>query len=187
MEHFIRVTMERADLAQKLDESIFPNNVVYESAQGATVLDIPLPRKLSEEEAEEFANHLHSYLLDEGYSDFDIEISTDSQDAIEEETYEGDDFFLEYGVMWFNEDDELDEADYHGRSVPLGKPMRGDVKKFKVYVRKPGGNIIKVNFGDPNMRIKKSNPARRRSFRARHNCDNPGPRHKARYWSCRKW
>ena len=64
----------------------------------------------------------------------------------------------------------------------------GDVKKFKVYVRDPKTkNIKKVNFGDPNMRIKKSNPARRRSFRARHNCANPGPRTKARYWSCRKW
>jgi len=80
------------------------------------------------------------------------------------------------------------EAEYRGRKVKLGKPMRGDVKKFKVYVRDPKTkNIKKVNFGDPNMRIKKSNPARRRSFRARHNCANPGPRTKARYWSCRKW
>jgi hypothetical protein len=84
--------------------------------------------------------------------------------------------------------DKLEEAKYQGRSVPLGKPMRGDVKKFKVYVRDPStGNIKKVNFGDPNMKIKKSNPKRRKSFRARHNCDNPGPRTKARYWSCRKW
>ena len=82
----------------------------------------------------------------------------------------------------------LQEAEYHGRKVPLGKPMRGDVKKFKVFVKDPSsGNVKKVNFGDPNMRIKKSNPARRKSFRARHNCDNPGPRTKARYWSCRKW
>ena len=80
------------------------------------------------------------------------------------------------------------EAEYQGREVKLGKPMAGDVKKFKVYVRNPKtGKTVKVNFGDPNMRIKKSNPARRRSFRARHNCDNPGPRTKARYWSCRKW
>lgn len=82
----------------------------------------------------------------------------------------------------------LEEAEYQGRSVPLGKPMKGDVKKFKVYVKDPKtGNVKKVNFGDPNMRIKKSNPARRKSFRARHNCANPGPRTKARYWSCRKW
>jgi hypothetical protein len=82
----------------------------------------------------------------------------------------------------------LEEAEYHGRKVPLGKPMRGDVKKFKVFVRDPKtGNIKKVNFGDKKMRIKKSNPKRRKSFRARHNCANPGPRTKARYWSCRKW
>jgi len=79
------------------------------------------------------------------------------------------------------------EAEYQGRKVQLGKPMQGDVKKFKVYVKNASGNVVKVNFGDPNMRIKKSNPERRKSFRARHNCDNPGPRWKARYWSCRKW
>ncbi len=81
----------------------------------------------------------------------------------------------------------IGEAEYQGRNVPLGKPMSGDVKKSKVYVRKPNGKVVKVNFGDKNMRIKKSNPDRRRSFRARHNCDNPGPRWKARYWSCRAW
>ena len=83
---------------------------------------------------------------------------------------------------------ELMEAEYHGRKVPLGKPMRGDVKKSKVYVRDPStGNIKKVNFGDKNMRIKKSIPGRRKNFRARHHCENPGPRTKARYWSCRAW
>ncbi len=82
----------------------------------------------------------------------------------------------------------LEEAKYHGRTVPLNKPMRGDVKKFKVFVKDPAtGNIKKVNFGDPNMKIKKYIPARRKSFRARHNCDNPGPKTKARYWSCRAW
>ena len=86
-------------------------------------------------------------------------------------------------------DDEpmMDEAKYQGREVPLGKPMKGDVKKSKVYVKGPKGNVVKVNFGDKTMRIKKSNPKRRKSFRARHNCANPGPRWKARYWSCRAW
>jgi hypothetical protein len=79
------------------------------------------------------------------------------------------------------------EAEYQGRKVPLGKPMQGDVAKSKVYVKKPNGKVVKVNFGDKNMTIKKNNPARRKSFRARHNCDNPGPRWKARYWSCRAW
>lgn len=80
------------------------------------------------------------------------------------------------------------EAEYQGRKVTLNKPMQGDVKKFKVYVKDPStGNVKKVNFGDPNMRIKKSDPSARKSFRARHNCDNPGPKTKARYWSCKKW
>jgi hypothetical protein len=84
--------------------------------------------------------------------------------------------------------DAMNEAEYQGRKVPLGKPMQGDVKKSKVYVKDPKtGNVKKVNFGDPNMSIKKSNPERRKSFRARHNCDNPGPRTSARYWSCRAW
>jgi hypothetical protein len=93
------------------------------------------------------------------------------------------DMYIEY-----DEWQTMNEAEYQGRSVKLGKPMQGDVKKFKVYVRNPAtGKTIKVNFGDPNMTIKKSNPKRRKSFRARHNCSNPGPRTKARYWSCRKW
>lgn len=92
----------------------------------------------------------------------------------------------ETGEAW-DDPRDLDEAKYRGREVPLGKKMRGDVKKSKVYVRKPNGNVVKVEFGDPNMRIKKSNPKRRKSFRARHHCDNPGPRWKARYWSCRSW
>ena len=88
---------------------------------------------------------------------------------------------------------KLNEAEYQGRKVKLGKIMQGDTKKFKVYVKNPKGNVGKVNFGQGGdakggtMRIRKSNPKARKSFRARHNCDNPGPRHKARYWSCRKW
>ena len=98
------------------------------------------------------------------------------------------DFHEEFGYLAFSEDEgDLFEAEYQGRSVKLNKPMRGDVKKFKVYVKNDKGNVVKVNFGDPDMKIKKSNPKRRKSFRARHNCDNPGPKTKARYWSCRKW
>ena len=87
----------------------------------------------------------------------------------------------------------LIEAEYQGRKVKLGKPMQGDSKKFKVYVKNDKGNVVKVNFGQGGdakggtMRIRKSNPKARKSFRARHNCDTPGPRHKARYWSCKKW
>ena len=81
----------------------------------------------------------------------------------------------------------VQEAEYHGKNVPLNKKLQGDVKKSKVYVKKPNGKVVKVNFGDPNMRIKKSNPKRRKSFRARHRCENPGPKWKARYWSCKSW
>ena len=92
---------------------------------------------------------------------------------------------------------DINEAEYQGRTVKLGKPMQGDVKKFKVYVNNPKGNVVKVNFGhggssakksgEKTMSIRKNNPDARKAFRARHNCDSPGPKHKARYWSCRKW
>jgi hypothetical protein len=86
------------------------------------------------------------------------------------------------------EEADLEEATYQGRKVTLNKPMPGDVKKSKVYVDPDGdGKAKKVEFGDPNMSIKKHIPARRKSFRARHNCENPGPKDKARYWSCRAW
>ena len=127
---------------------------------------------------------------------------------VENESYqpmpEGDEFDIEededfeevLGPLGFPEDEtELFDAEYQGRKVPLNKPMRGDVKKFKVYVKDPKtGNVKKVNFGHggtsakrKTMRIRKSNPKARKSFRARHNCANPGPKTKARYWSCRKW
>ena len=81
----------------------------------------------------------------------------------------------------------LDEAEHQGKTVTLNKPSAGDVKKSKVYVMGPNGKVVKVNFGDKNMTIKKHIPGRRKSFRARHNCDNPGPKWKARYWSCKAW
>ena len=91
-------------------------------------------------------------------------------------------------------DNMLNEAEYQGRKVQLGKIMQGDVKKFKVYVKNDKGKVVKVNFGfggksakGKRMVIKKNNPERRKSFRARHNCSNPGPRWKPRYWACRTW
>lgn len=81
-------------------------------------------------------------------------------------------------------------AEYQGRKVQLGKPFLtpGGPKKRSVYVKNDKGNVVKVNFGDPNMTIKKNIPARRKSFRARHGCDvDPGPRWKAKYWSCKAW
>jgi len=195
MEHFVRVVMEKQESASQLDESIFPGTELYETAQGATVYQIPLSRQLSEQESDEYAERLANLMFEQGYEDFDIEVSSDAEE-IDEETYDDDDeFYEQYGVMHYNDDDIMDEAEYQGRTVKLGKPMQGDVKKFKVYVKDPKtGNTKKVNFGHGGssvkgkaMKIKKNNPGARKSFRARHNCDNPGPRDKARYWSCRKW
>ena len=117
-------------------------------------------------------------------------------EADEFDIEEDEDFEEVLGPLGFPEDETvLFDAEYRGRKVPLNKPMRGDVKKFKVYVKDPKtGNVKKVNFGHggtsakrKTMRIRKSNPKARKSFRARHNCANPGPKTKARYWSCRKW
>ena len=117
------------------------------------------------------------------YEEYDVENVQDSKDFM---NYMSENY-------WRVDESTLEEAEYQGRKVKLGKPMQGDVKKFKVYVKNPKGNVVKVNFGQGGdakggtMRIRKSNPKARKSFRARHNCDNPGPRHKARYWSCKKW
>lgn len=94
----------------------------------------------------------------------------------------------------YEDNSYLFEAEYQGRKVQLGKIMQGDIKKFKVYVKNDKGKVVKVNFGfggksakGKRMVIKKNNPERRKSFRARHNCDNPGPRWKPRYWACKTW
>ena len=93
-----------------------------------------------------------------------------------------------------HEQEGIYEAEYQGKTVKLNDPIRGGSKKFYVYVKNDKGNVVKVNFGHggssakgKTMRIRKSNPDARKNFRARHNCDSPGPRHKARYWSCKKW
>ena len=121
-------------------------------------------------------------LMNEGIEEYDVENYYDLKE------------FIEYLK---NMKEDINEAEYQGRKVKLNKPMRGDVKKFKVYVKNPKGNVVKVNFGhggtsakkagEKTMQIQKDIPSRRKAFRARHNCDNPGPRHKARYWSCKAW
>jgi len=123
----------------------------------------------------------NSYRYNDEIEEYDVENEDDIKEFVE--------FMREYQQELNEADcDCLLEAKYQGRTVPLGKPMRGDSKKFKVYVKNPKtGKVVKVNFGAKGMNIKKNNPVRRKAFRARHNCDNPGPRTKARYWSCRKW
>ena len=86
-----------------------------------------------------------------------------------------------------SEGETLEDAEYQGRKVTLNKPMRGDVKKSKVYVKNDKGNVVKVEFGDPNMEIKRDDPARRKAFRARHNCDTKKDKTTAGYWSCKFW
>jgi len=113
-----------------------------------------------------------------------IDDSDYDEEGIIEETFlvTGEELYEDWG-------EPLQEAEYQGRKVKLGKPFLtpDGPKKRAVYVQNDKGNVVKVNFGDPNMKIKKNIPARRKSFRARHNCDTPGPRHKARYWSCKAW
>mgnify|MGYP007127763471 FL=1 len=118
----------------------------------------------------------------------------EDDDNIEEYDVESEQDVKEFVQFMREYKQPLCEAEYRGRKVSLGKRMQGDVKKFKVYVKNPKGKVVKVNFGfggssakGKRMTIKKNNPARRKNFRARHNCDNPGPRTKARYWSCRAW
>ena len=91
-------------------------------------------------------------------------------------------------TIFEHEAEGIYEAEYQGKKGKLNDPIRGGSKKFYVYVKNEKGNVIKVSFGDTTgLSIKRDDPARRRSFRARHNCDNPGPKTKARYWSCYQW
>ena len=88
------------------------------------------------------------------------------------------------------EDLVVEAAEYQGKKVKLNDPIRTSEnpnKKFKVYVKNDKGKVVVVRFGDPNMEIKRDDPKRRASFRARHGCDNPGPKWKAKYWSCYQW
>ena len=187
--HFKRNDRERVEvghgtqLATRVKPAVKPAQVQkkpatrFGIAEGAGIHDIlsQYPREVEQfQQGGDLDANLESALWDYYYNRGDIR------------NYDAD--ASEYIAQQLADELGLTEAEYRGRDVPLGKPMRGDVKKFKVFVKDPKtGNVKKVNFGDPNMRIKKSNPARRKSFRARHNCDNPGPRTKARYWSCRKW
>jgi len=127
-------------------------------------------------------------LIDLNESDIEIIKSDLGKSVILEN---GERVYLEVPMI---DDEFLNEAEYQGRKVQLGKIMQGDVKKSKVYVKNDKGKVVKVNFGfggksakGKRMTIKKNNPQRRKSFRARHNCDNPGPRWKPRYWACRTW
>lgn len=113
------------------------------------------------------------------------ELGVEHEEIFEENTVMGFVDNIEEETIECDETIELYEDG--GKKVKLNKIMKGDVKKYKVYVKNDKGNVVKVNFGDPNMEIKRDDPDRRRNFRARHNCDTPGPRWKARYWACKTW
>jgi hypothetical protein len=140
--------------------------------------------ELSDDELEE----LHAYASDlVNELEYEFRLNMDLHETLYEDEY-GSVQSINYNKEFIN------EAEYQGRKVQLGKVMQGDVKKSKVYVKNDKGKVVKVNFGfggksahGKRMTIKKNNPERRKNFRARHNCENPGPRWKPKYWSCKAW
>ena len=118
-----------------------------------------------------------------------LEVCDEDADLLESDLgetaeYEGQKVYLDAPFL---EEEEMNEAEYQGKKVTTGKPFRtpGEKKKFAVYVRSSSGKIKKVRFGDPNMKIRASNPARRKSFAARHKCSEKTDRTTPGYWSCR--
>ena len=169
--HFNRNTTE-----EELDEMISEIEYEVESAIKG--------EELSDDELDELTDYAY-FLVDELESEF--KLGMDLNETLYEDEY-GSVQSIDYNKEFIN------EAEYQGRKVQLGKIMQGDVKKSKVYVKNDKGKVVKVNFGFGGksahgkiMRIKKNNPERRKNFRARHNCENPGPRWKPKYWSCRAW
>jgi hypothetical protein len=139
---------------------------------------------VSDEQLDEIVSYA-DFLVDELVHEFKLYM--DLNETLYKDEY-GSVQSIDYNKEFIN------EAEYQGRKVQLGKVMQGDVKKSKVYVKNDKGKVVKVNFGfggksahGKRMSIKKNNPARRKSFRARHNCENPGPRWKPKYWSCKAW
>jgi hypothetical protein len=181
----------RHDLIKKVDVLIAKKKKLYSN------MDIESPMSADEKQLDKDIQSIFSQIqqIIQQKRTIKEEIGNDTYDDYDELDVEDDDEedFLNYLKGYTSELKEANcncvlEAEYQGREVKLGKPMQGDVKKFKVYVKNPKtGKVIKVNFGQKGMVIKKDNPAARKSFRARMNCDNPGPRTKANYWSCRKW
>lgn len=171
------------------------------------VLHMPIPKRKENEDKQNFVSRcMSNETMKSEYPDSKqrvaICIGQASEASILDKVYdnllvnngiwddEWDEFVWETEITEaFDEDGRALSSEYQGRKVTLNKPFRtpDGPKKFSVYVKNDRGNVVKVNFGDPNMKIKKNIPERRKSFRARHNCDNPGPKWKARYWSCKAW
>lgn len=185
--HFVRINFKEYDHELIAEAVVSAGSKLFESIDEYTVLETGIQVDTVDALSEDEINQIATNLFDLGLEDFEIDAS-DNYENVNEVTLEDDEDFHEaFGDLAFAEEVGVFEAEYQGRTVKLNKPMQGDVKKFKVYVKNPKGNVVKVNFGSKEHKIKKSNPGAKKSFRARHNCDNPGPKHKARYWSCRKW
>ena len=166
---------ESAIYLTKLKRIIDSSKKAYRSIQGIEDLPAWIQDKITI--SEHNMDAICEY-IDSGLSEEDL---NDAYDILEKHG-------KKHGIHEAPESENMmSEGEYQGRKVELGKVMQGDVKKFKVYVKNPEGKVVKVNFGQKGMKIKKNNPERRKSFRARHNCDDPGPRHKPRYWACKSW
>ena len=171
-----------------MDESMEPEDIEEAIDEISDILmSADSDDELSEDELDEIISYGGQVIME-----LEDMFDSDELEFGENETLYED----EYGsVQSINYETEfINEAEYQGRKVQLGKVMQGDVKKSKVYVKNDKGKVVKVNFGfggksakGKRMSIKKNNPERRKSFRARHNCENPGPRWKPKYWSCRAW
>ena len=195
-----KITNILAATPEDIANQLMKLGVTHDDYDFGHTSDVDFPEEDEGWNNKEYGNDAHGFIQDtheilkaksESYQPF--------PEADEFNIEEDEDFEEVLGPLGFPEDEtELFDAEYQGRKVPLNKPMRGDSKKFKVYVKDPKtGNVKKVNFGhggtsakklgQKTMKIRKSNPKARKSFRARHNCANPGPKTKARYWSCRAW
>ena len=196
---------DHVELAKKGYTHVDPDELerVFDEEGGASGLD-PLVKGTQSSEKEVKATLKAMPNVGKHKKGDYIMADDDEINIMKEATYEdGSPVEESFGFTEYLNEEDLEEAVYGGKTVPLNKPMRGDVKKFKVYVnsgKKDAKGRIKakkVNFGhggtsakkkgEKTMKIRKSNPKARKNFRARHNCDNPGPKTKARYWSCKKW
>lgn len=170
-------------------------NILDSAALALEVLEIGWTEEVTADNYECPTDEDYIEAEDEEYEEYDFSEAKPGlwENIRKKKEREGDDYKPAKKGDPDRPDDEsfkkAQSAEYQGRKVTLNKPFRTPKgpKKFAVYVKNPSGNVVIVRFGDPNMKIKKSNPERRKSFRARHNCDNPGPKHKARYWACKSW
>ena len=186
------MTKKERESAQRRKRAKDPNQPKKKGAAKPTYVKTDKKKKKTKKESLEMKKQTVMDMIKEAMDDvrdtYGSEVSDRNKKSIEDgsKALKLTEEESEYYSM-LSEGEVLEEAEYQGRKVTLNKPMRGDVKKSKVYVKNAKGNVVKVNFGDPNMKIRKSNPKARKSFRARHKCKTPGPKWKARYWSCKAW